>query len=127
MLAVDYFSRKVYGAWVKHKKPSQTIKLFSEVATELKIRQLNMDNGREFRNALVGEWCIEKEINIRFFESYVHESNERIESVNRIIREMLKRTKYFPIANLRNVIYAYNNKHHRSIGMSPNETIKPEA
>ncbi|KAF7685992.1 hypothetical protein CDIK_3259 [Cucumispora dikerogammari] len=86
MLAVDYFSRKVYGVWIKNKKPSQTIKLLSEAATELQIKQVNMDNGREFRNALVNEWCRKREINIKYFAPHAIESNGRIERVNRIIR-----------------------------------------
>ncbi|KAF7701549.1 hypothetical protein CDIK_0738 [Cucumispora dikerogammari] len=67
--------------------------VFSEVATKLRIKQPNMANCREFRNALVGEWCRESEINIKFSATYVHESNGRIERLNKTTREILKRTK----------------------------------
>ncbi|KAF9760719.1 Retrovirus-related Pol polyprotein from transposon 17.6 [Nosema granulosis] len=126
ILAIDYFSRKIFGKTLKTKDSTKILEFIMEVHRELPIRKLISDNGREFNNAEINRYCKENKIERIFSIPYYHQSNGRIERANRTIREALKHTKGPTKRVLKNVIAAYNLTHHRGIGMPPNDALRPE-
>lgn len=63
---------------------------------------------------------IKKQHRPRVSIPYFHETNGRIERVNRTLREMLKKMKGSIANNFYMGIQLYNNKIHRGMGKTPN-------
>jgi hypothetical protein len=91
----------------------------------LNLKKLT-DNGKEFENKTLKEWVKKQKIEHKFSIPYFHQSNGRIERVNRTIREAIKRTPGILKIKLKTIIENYNNAYHRGIGMSPNSACLPE-
>ncbi len=85
-----------------------------------------MDNGKEFDNKQVQNFCQENNIQIKYSIPYFHESNGRVERAIRTLRDALKRTRGTLKAKLPKILAAYNNAKHRGIGTSPIEALKEE-
>lgn len=52
LLAIDYFTRKIFGRIVTSKRPSEIIKLLEKmkIREALKFDKVIIDSGRDFRN-----------------------------------------------------------------------------
>jgi transposase-like protein len=57
---------------------------------------------------------------------YYHQSNGRVERINRTIREACKKTKGSLKRKLVKIVENYNNLVHRGVGMTPAEALKEE-
>lgn len=84
------------------------------------------DNGREFDNSKIKEYFEKLKIKHKFSVPFYHQSNGRIERVNRTIRNALKKTPGSVKQKLAKIVENYNNLKHRALGMSPNDALKPE-
>ncbi len=96
------------------------------VYNDLKFEKMIADNGKEFDNNSLKEWCNNKHISLDFVIPYYHQGNGRIERANRTIRDALKRTSGPINCRLNEVVRKYNDQEHRGIGMEPNKAIKEE-
>jgi transposase InsO family protein len=124
--AVDYFSRKVFAAVVSTKEGKKVVNFLESIYKKFKFKKMISDNGKEFDNHEVRIWLRTKNIKQVFSIPYYHQSNGRIERVNRTIRNACRKTNGPLIIKLKDIVDNYNNMTHRGIGMSPNEAIKPE-
>ena len=57
---------------------------------ELKVKKVRSDNGSEFRNTRVEEWCDEKGIKHEFSTKYTPEQNGLVERKNRTLIDMVR-------------------------------------
>lgn len=100
--------------------------MLEKINTKIKIKKLLCDNGGEFRSKEISLWCEKNKIELSFSIPYYHESNGRVERVNRTLRESLKKNKGSLKIILDQVVENYNNTSHRGIGTTPKEALKPE-
>ena len=124
--AIDYFSRKLFSKVIEAKDPHKVIEFLSKIHKEIQIKTLLTDNGKEFNNKLLKEWCNEKNIHHKLAIPYYHPSNGRVERVNRTVRNALRKTKGPTKRILKSIVDKYNQMKHRGIGIPPNEAMKPE-
>lgn len=121
IVAVDYFTRKVFATVVRTKHMEKIVKFVKKVNDEFRIKTIISDNGKEFANKKFIKFCRENNIVQNFAIPYYHQSNGRVERVNRTLRDSLKRTKGLTKVVLKKIIENYNNTYHRGIKMTPNE------
>lgn len=121
---IDYFSRYLFSKVLVKKDSKEIIKLLERVNSKIGIKKLQLDNGREFRNKNIESWCKSRNIDLVFSIPYYHESNGRVERVNRTVREACKRNKGLLRKKLKNIVDKYNKSHHRAIGMKPEEALE---
>jgi IS30 family transposase len=123
IVAIDYFTRKIYA---KHTRTKEAIKIrtfLEEINSKLKFEKIVSDNGKEFANKLVMDWCASKGIRHKFAIPYYHKSNGRVERANRTIRNALRKTSNQTKTTLSKVVENYNNIVHRGVGFCPNEAM----
>ncbi|KAG0427929.1 Gag-Pol polyprotein, partial [Dictyocoela muelleri] len=126
LLGIDYFSRKIFGKAIKTKDAQKVLRFIKEVHLKFPIKCLLTDNGKEFHNNLLRNWCISEGIQHIFSVPYYHESNGRIERANRTIREAIKHTNGLTSQILSEIIDNYNNSIHRATGITPNNGLLNE-
>lgn len=90
----------------------------------LKFRRLHSDNGREYKNKSVRDWCADRKIEHTQSPPYYHQGNGRVERVIRTIRVRIKKNKGIIVHRLTKIVEVYNDNYHRGIGMSPKEAFK---
>ena len=82
-MVVDDYSRYIWVFFLHDK--SDTYDIFKKFMTraenefELKVKKVRSDNGSEFRNTRVEEWCDEKGIKHEFSTKYTTEQNGLVE------------------------------------------------
>lgn len=54
---IDYLSRKVYVTVLFNKRANTILEFIKSVYKELKFKKLLSDNGKEFNNTKLEEWC----------------------------------------------------------------------
>ena len=125
---VDHFSKWYYGYLLKTKSAEEVllkIDTFIQSFGEPKIFQC--DNGTEFSNRLLKNYCIDNNINLVFSSPYHPQTNGACESVHKEIRKYLlnkfiNNENNFDIEKeLLNVIKIHNNKVHSSTSRIPKE------
>ena len=86
-MVVDDYSRYTWVFFLHDKANTyDTFKKFLTRAKnefELKVKKVRSDNGSEFRNTRVEEWCDVKEIKHEFSTKYTPEQNGLVERKNR--------------------------------------------
>jgi acetyl/propionyl-CoA carboxylase alpha subunit len=126
IIAVDYFTRKIFAKQVNSKRGEKIVKFLQCVYNKMAFKSLITDNGGEFVNNDVETWTKNNNVEYRFSIAYYHKSNGRVERANRTIRNAIRKTgKPVKIA-LKRIIENYNNMTHRGIGMSPNSAMLKE-
>lgn len=123
LICIDVFSKYVWAVPLKDKRGPSVVDAFKKILKDgRKPHMLQSDKGTEFLNKHFQDLL--KENDIYFFTT----NNEgKCQIVERVIRTILsKMYKYFTYKNTRKytdvldeVISAYNNKHHSSIGRPP--------
>ena len=126
ILAIDYFTRKIYGTVVLTKESKKICRFLECLASELQIKKLRTDSGKEFANEMVENLMKKLEIDHELTTPYYHKGNGRIERANRTIRDGLRKSKGLLRVNLNKVIQRYNDTKHRGILMTPNEAMRQE-
>ena len=116
----------VFAKVIRSKEAYKIIDFIKKVHEEFPFKSMLVDNGEEFDNALLKNWCKEKNVELQYSIPYHHASNGRVERVNRTIREQLKCNKGPIRTVLPKTIARYNNIKHRAIGMTPAEAKKIE-
>ncbi|GJS88385.1 retrovirus-related pol polyprotein from transposon TNT 1-94 [Tanacetum coccineum] len=91
LVIVDEYSRYTWVYFLKKKSHApETIMSFIkrvENQNDIKIKQLRTDNGTEFRNSILVNFCDEKGISQNFSSPYTPEQNGVAESKNRTLIE----------------------------------------
>lgn len=90
---------------------------------EFPFKKLLSDNGKEFKNKLIENWTNKEKVVHEFSIPYYHQSNGRVERVNRTLRTAINKTRGPLRRKLKNVVENYNSSYHRGIGMSPQEAV----
>ena len=94
LVVVDDYSRYTWIFFLHDKADTyDTFKKFitrAENEFELKVKKVRSDNGSEFRNTRVEEWCDEKEIKHEFSTKYTSEQNGLVERKNRTLIDMAR-------------------------------------
>ena len=125
---VDHFSKWYYGYLLTSKKAEEVfnkIEIFIENFGKPKI--LQVDNGGEFDNRIIKNYCTDNNIIIVHSSPYHPQTNGACEATHKEIRkyicnDFLKYDKKFDISNsLFNIIKIHNNKTHTTTKRIPKE------
>ena len=127
LVAIDYFSRKGYATAITTKESAKIVAFLENVYKDIGIKMLICDNAKEFQGAKLRKWCQEKDIKVHYTTPYHHQSNGKVERLNRTIREGLSRSEQKgPIrVKLRHVMDIYNSIKHTGTDVSPNDAVNP--
>jgi len=94
LVVVDDYSRYTWVFFLHDKADTyDTFKKFftrAENEFELKVKKVRSDNGSEFRNTRVEEWCDVKGIKHEFSTKYTPEQNGLVERKNRTLIDMAR-------------------------------------
>ena len=125
---VDHFSKWYYGYLLKNKTKEEVLKkieLFCELFGIPKI--LQTDNGGEFKNNIIENFCNENNIKLIHSSPYHPQTNGSVEATHKEIQkyicmEYLKNKKKFNIEDsLFKIIKIHNNKTHSTTKRIPKE------
>ncbi|KAG0438460.1 Pro-Pol polyprotein [Dictyocoela muelleri] len=120
IVGIDYFSRYAFAKKLKNKTASEVLIFIKKVFEILKFKKINADNGREFLNSKLKAWSRENNVEIEYSVPYYHQSNGRVERLNRTIRNGLKKLNGNISSKLKRVIDNYNEQMiHRGTGFTP--------
>lgn len=111
---------------IKSKIPNNVINFLEEIKNELEFICIMSDNGREFKNQMVKEWCRKNQVKHEFSIPYYHQSNGRVERANKTLRDAIRKTQGRLSVKLKEIVANYNNTRHRGIGMTPNQALLEE-
>ncbi|XP_023232095.1 uncharacterized protein LOC111631978 [Centruroides sculpturatus] len=125
---IDAFSKYAHVIPVKDKKPETIKEAFQKIFRKIIPRFLHTDKGKEFMNSVIKDLFKKHQINHYYTHSETKASIvERFNKTlkNKIYRLITYRNSNKYIDKLNDLVRAYNNSTHRSIGMSPAE-VKPK-
>jgi len=126
LCCIDVFSKFSWAIPLRTKSGREVSQAFeSRILSTRKCWMLQTDKGSEFLNAIFQSMLARNDIHF-----YTSENDDIkaavVERFNRTLKERIYR--YFTRANTRryvdvidDIIYCYNNTHHRSIGMTPSQ------
>ena len=127
ILGIDAFSRKAAARAVTDLKSQSVDPAVREIINELEPQRIMFDKGREYNNSVVLSTLRDK--NIKYIIANPPYKSSMVERLGRSVKNALYKamshrgdtewSKYLP-----KVIEAYNNRKHRTIGMTPNEASK---
>jgi len=128
LTCIDVFSKRAWAVPVRRKSARDVAEAFEKILTEEKCNMVQSDKGTEFLN-LTFQSMLNRH-NIKFYTSENEDLKAAVvERFNRTLKE--KMFRYFTYKNTRryldaldDLVYSYNNTHHRSIGMTPFEVNK---
>jgi hypothetical protein len=125
IVAIDYFTRKVWGKVIESKKASEIVEFLKDICVGEKPEEIVSDNGREFCNEEFKEVCYRLGIRHRLVSVESHVSNGRVERIIRTLRDsILKSNKRSFREKVGDAIRIYNNSYHAGIKCSPVEAGK---
>ena len=126
LMAIDYFSRKIWGICLNSKHANKIVDFLNHIKSEIEIKTLFSDNGKEFDNKYVANWAKTNNVKRELAIPYYHQHNGRIERCNRTIRNAIRKGEGPIKKRLAKAIEAYNKSFHRGIGMAPIEAMSRE-
>ncbi|KAG0437574.1 Pol polyprotein [Dictyocoela muelleri] len=127
IVGIDYFCRFAFAKRLKLKTASKVLRFLKEIFIEFKFEKINVDNGRGFGNKMLKAWSREKNVEVEYSIPYYHQSNGRVERLNRTIRDSLKKLKGNIRSKLKMVIKNYNmNMIHRGTGFTLEKALLSE-
>ena len=121
---IDIFSRRAWAAALKDKRGETVAQAFNDLfKSEGQMpEKIQTDAGREFYNSAVAH--LFKKHSIKLYSTYGSPKASIVERFNQTLLNMLykyfhkmKTRHYLDI--LRDVVWAYNHRKHRTIGMAP--------
>ena len=126
LAVIDTFTRKAFVQPCNDKKAETVLSAFEIIFQKLggKVVTLVADRGKELRNKEFVNFC--RQNKIRFFHNYTSVHAAYVERFNRTFQNLLYKylsefeTKRY-IDVLEDILSSYNSRHHRMIGMSPND------
>lgn len=124
LLAIDYFTRMAFGRKTENRREKEIIGLIQEIKNVLKIEAVKFDNAKEFQGKQLKKALQQDGIKIQYSIPYYHESNGRIERLNRTIRNALAKKRKINNKVVKDTIETYNEQVHRAIKMSPKEAME---
>lgn len=92
----------------------------------MRLKTLQTDNGREFTNEAVAEWCKKYQVEHYKTVPYYHQGKDRVERVNRTLRLAIVKTKGCVRIKLGAIVDKYHKSYHRGIGCTPNDACDPK-
>lgn len=126
LTVINIFSKMAYARPVKNKSGPEVMKAMESVLNSMghPIRNLHVDNGKEFYNKQMKKLLADR--NIRIYSTFTTKKAAICERFNRTLKnkmwkEFSYRGSYKWIDILQTLIYEYNNTKHRTIQMKPNE------
>ena len=133
LVVIDSFSRKTFARPLKNKSNATVIEGFREIYEHLGATTplyLSSDRGVEFVGGRVQDYF--REIGIKHF---VLGGNTKAAIAERVLRTLKERIYKFMdsrgseryVDELQNILHAYNESKHRSIGMAPNDVTLENA
>ena len=132
LTVIDVFSKKAWALPIKNKGEKEMLAAFQRLLKEANPRKperLQTDAGKEFLNKEVQGFL--KRQHIHHFVSNSDKKAAVVERFNRTIKSRIwtyftahQTRRYLDI--LPQVLEAYNNTHHRSIGRAPNQVRKQD-
>ena len=94
LTGIDYFTRKVFGCPLRNKTDDSIIAgLELCISTQMENTYphlIQSDNGQEFKNYVMKDWCEQHEIKQIFTDTHTPTGNALIENANNIIRKMIR-------------------------------------
>lgn len=129
LMIMDLFTRQAWAFPLRTKSGSEVASIFRPFFRHHKTERLQVDEGKEFYNKDVKS--VLQDYGIELFSIYSETKAALVERLNRTIKGMLE--KLFTATNSKTWIHViddvmniYNNRMHRSLGMTPNEVPKRE-
>ena len=128
--AIDIFTRFAFVEPLKNKKAQSFMDGFKSIIKRAKKspRRILADKGGEIKNRIFQDFC--KQNNILLIHSENLNHAPFVERFNRTLKNIMFRymthnnsKKFIDVLSL--LVYGYNHRKHRMIGMSPNEAEKP--
>lgn len=104
LLEIEYFTRRIFAKHITTKEASKVVSFLNEITKTFKIETLVSDNGREFLNKDVEEWCKRNNVNQTFSIPYYKQSYGKVERVHRTIRNALRKTGKGSKFALKNIV-----------------------
>ena len=128
LTCIDVFSKRVWVVPVRKKSARDVAEAFEKILADEKCNMVQSDKGTEFLNSTFQSMLSRH--GIKFHTSENEDLKAAVvERFNRTLKE--KMFRYFTYAHTRryldvldDLVYSYNNTHHRSIGMAPHEVNK---
>jgi hypothetical protein len=125
LTCIDVFSKRAWVEPLKTKSGREVGNALEKIMTESRPNFLQTDKGTEWLNATVQGLL--RRLGVKFYTSENDDIKAAVvERFNRTLKSRMWR--YFTRNNTRrfldvlpDIVYAYNNSHHRSIGMKPTE------
>ncbi|KAG0434267.1 Pro-Pol polyprotein [Dictyocoela muelleri] len=93
IVAINYFSRFVFAKVLNLKYLKKVLAFIKEVYQNIEFKKLITDNGKEFNNSRLKKWSRENDVKLEFSIPYYHQSNGRVQRVNRTIRDGMKKER----------------------------------
>ena len=129
LMIMDIFTRQAWAFPLKTKGGKEVSSIFQPFFREHKTERLQTDEGKEFYNRDVKH--VLDRYGIELFSIYSPTKAAHVERLNRTVKGMLE--KIFTATNSKNwvshiddVMRLYNNRKHRSLGMTPNQVPQRE-
>lgn len=128
LTAIDIFNRRAFAIPLFKKKSSEIVRALKTIFAQYPtVKYIHTDQGSEFFNKEVKQYC--KENGMKLFYTSSDTKASMVERFNRTLKDRM--FKYFSANNtlsyipvLDDLVEAYNNTRHRSIGISPNAVTK---
>ncbi|NCX04422.1 MAG: transposase [Actinobacteria bacterium] len=130
--AVNVNTKQGYIAPYSGSNPTsqQTVEILKDMLRQYRVQHIGADNGAEFVGSQVKKFLQEHHVELYFYSPY--DSNEKavIERFNSTVKNYLNKIVYSVNANwlpyVRDIMTAYNNTRHSSIGKTPNQMTEDD-
>ena len=128
LTVIDYFTRQAMAKVLGTRRTERVLESLKEAHEKWGILQLVSDGAKENYSRAIREWREKEGIRHHLTSPHHPQSNGRIERFNQTLMDMVQKDPD-QSGRLRErvarAVEAYNNAHHRIIGMSPNEAVQP--
>ena len=133
LTAIDYFSRYVFAVALPNKEAQTIINAFETIYNNQSHCYpliLQSDNGTEFKNKFLKEFCVNHHIKLVFNKTYSPTGNALVENFNKYLRKLinegfLRKNRLKWVDSLNDYLYNRNHTKHSNIKMMPADVWLP--